>query len=116
MCQARALATLQVGFELRGLAIAFSGHALPQTYGVLRQVEDVGVATFYGHRVALGHGHGGCCASCSCCKGVADEITAALFAFGKDLLDARWGQEVFRCFLHSSRIDVVYFHTNSFLV
>ena len=116
LCQARALTALQVGFELGGLAIAFSGHALPQSYGVLRQVEDVGVATFNGHGVALGHGHGCNCASCSCCKGVADEITAALFAFGKDLLDARWGQEVFRCFLHSSRIDVVCVHTNSLLV
>ena len=102
MCQAWALTALQVRFELGGLAITFNGHALTQTRGVLRQVQNIGVTPFSRHGVALGHGHGrGGTYSCSG-KGVANEITSAFFAFGKDLLDATGGQEIFRCFLHPS--------------
>ena len=54
--QARALAALHIGLEPRGLAVAIGGHAQTQTLGVLGQVQDVGVAPFWGHRVGLGQG------------------------------------------------------------
>ena len=99
--QARALTALQVGFELGGFAVAFGGHALAQAGGVFGQVQDVGVAAFAGHRVALGHGHGRSHAGSGCCKSVADEITAAFFALGKNFLDTGPAQKILRRFLHA---------------
>ena len=111
--QARTLAALQIRLVLGRAAITFDRHTLAQACGVLGQVQDVGVTPFSRHRIALGQGHGSCCAGSGRRKSIANEISAAFFAFGKDRLDATLGQEVFRCFLHPSRIDVVFFHTNS---
>jgi len=64
------------------------------------QVQDVGVAAFAGHRVALSQGHGRSRARSGGCECAADEITAAIFSFGKYFFDAAAVQEILRCFLH----------------
>ena len=57
LCQARAWATLHIGFKLRGLTIRLGSHALSQSGGVRRQVQYLRLTLcLLGLRVRTGAG------------------------------------------------------------
>ena len=94
---------LHIDLKLRGLAITVGGHALTQAGGVRRQVQDVGVAPFGRHRIALRADHGRGQTGRSGGKSIANEMAPAVLGLGPDASHADCIEEALGRFAHPPR-------------
>ena len=103
-----ALSALHIDFVLRRLAIStFCGDTLTQTFGVLWQIQNIGVTAFAWNWIALRNRQWNCCTSSSGCKCLSNEITAASFALSHDCANSFAIQEIFWSFLNAARVCAI---------
>ena len=103
LSQPRALPALHIDLELRRFAIAVGGHALTQAGGVRRQVQDIRVAPFGRHRIALRADHGCGQTGRRGGKGIANEMAPAVLGLGPDASHAGCVEEALGRFAHPPR-------------
>jgi hypothetical protein len=82
------LTPLHIGFKLGWFAVPIGNYALPQANGVLRQRQNIGVTTLFGHWISLRKRYwcGHTCSSGR--KSGANEIAPAIFALGENSFNA----------------------------
>jgi hypothetical protein len=88
-------------------------NTLSQPFAVLRQVQNIGIATFGGHRIALRHGSRYSHPSGGGCKRTPNEITATTLGLGDNSLNSISTQESFWRLAQGSGHGPILVHTNS---